>query len=96
MRRALTVILGCTHFPVLIDALVHAVGNKMKIVDSAATVAKVVQDYFVKHPDLQNPQKMGHSRFWVTDGRERFMQVAHVFLDEPIAEDQIELIYLVP
>ncbi len=90
-----TLILGCTHFPVLIEALIQAARPKMQIIDSAATVAQVVQDYFIQHPDLKNPQLKGHSQFWVTDGVDRFVHVAHIFLDEPIASDHIQLIDLV-
>lgn len=91
-----TLILGCTHFPVLIDALTKGVGNKMQIIDSAKTIAKSVQAYFSSHPQLQNTQVQGRSQFWVTDGVERFMQVGQVFLDAPIAPTEIELIDLLP
>lgn len=89
-----TLILGCTHFPVLIPAIQQVVKGKMKIVDSACTVAKDAQRYFINNPHLANPGLHGTSQFWVTDGIERFLKVAHIFLKQNIDPDQIELVEL--
>lgn len=90
-----TLILGCTHFPVLEKVIHKVVGNKMQIIDSAASVAKAVSAYFDAHPSLKNTSAHGTSTFWVTDGIDRFIHVAHVFLDDKIKPDQVHLIDLV-
>ncbi len=93
--RPHTLILGCTHFPVLMGALRRVVGQKMQIIDSAETVAAQVSSYFKQHPALANSKGQGNSEFWVTDGIERFENVAHIFLDEPILSHQIKWMDLI-
>lgn len=90
-----TLILGCTHFPVLAPVIHKVVGNKMQIIDSAESVAQAVHTYFETHPDLKNSEAEAGSTFWVTDGVDRFIHVAHIFLDEKIEQNQIHLIDLI-
>lgn len=94
-ERPDTLILGCTHFPVLSAVIHQVVGNKMQIVDSAESVAVAVKDYFEKNPELRNSEPKGNSTFWVTDGMDRFINVAHIFLDEKIEPSQVHLIDLI-
>lgn len=89
-----TLILGCTHFPVLKQTIHQVVGNKMQIVDSAESVATAVKLYFDEHPHLKNTMQAEPSEFWVTDGAERFLHVAELFLQEKIAPSHIHLIDL--
>lgn len=93
-NRPDTLILGCTHFPVLEKTINLVIGHKMQVIDSAASVASKVKAYFDKHPNLKNQTGQGHTEFWVTDGVERFIDVAHVFLDEKISPKQVHLIDL--
>ncbi len=90
-----TLILGCTHFPVLAEVIHHVVGGRIQIVDSSQVVSEAVRSYFESHPDLaHSSQQMGRSEFWVTDGIGRFMKVAQRFLGSPIAAEQVHLVDL--
>lgn len=91
-----TLILGCTHFPILAKVIRQVVGDTMQIVDSAESVSRAVHAYFEAHPALQNLQKTkGLSQFWVTDGVGRFMSVAKLFLGEELLAEQVKLVDLI-
>lgn len=93
--KADTLLLGCTHFPVLHQVIHEVVAGRMQIIDSAHSVALQVKKFFVEHPELAI-KKDHHLRmpiqFLVTDGVGRFMQVAKYFLEMPIAADDINLV----
>jgi glutamate racemase len=91
-----TLVLGCTHFPVLVTSIREAVGAKVAIVDSAATTAaSVVQALAAK--DLANDGKdKGAARFLATDSPERFARVGEIFLGRKIDAKDVELIDLRP
>jgi glutamate racemase len=91
-----TLILGCTHFPVLTEVIHQVVGGRMQIIDSSLVISAAVKDYFLNHPELANTQEKGHSEFWVTDGIGRFMKVAECFLGaHSISAEQLRLVDLV-
>ena len=88
-----TLVLGCTHFPMLAGAIREAVGERMRIVDSAATTANAVRQC------LESVGLLRHSgtvavRFLATDGAERFARVGSRFLERTISPSDVELIDL--
>jgi glutamate racemase len=88
-----TLVLGCTHFPMLSTAIRAVVGSEVAIVDSAATTAHAV------HAALAASQRLasagaGAVRFLATDGAERFARVGSRFLGSPIDADEVRLIDL--
>jgi glutamate racemase len=89
-----TLLLGCTHFPVLREVLASVVGSRVTIVDSAATTAAAVTD-MLKQRELLAAVNSGlesRVRFLATDGRDRFARVAAYFLGQAIAPETVELI----
>lgn len=88
-----TLMLGCTHFPVFRSAIEAFVGPQVTVVDSASTTAAALQVLLRQH-NLCSQGEPGRATFLVTDGPERFARVARVFLDEPIAPNQVELVDL--
>jgi glutamate racemase len=88
-----TLVLGCTHFPVLAGAIRRAVGPQVRIVDSAATTAASV-DRQLREAGLATPAQQGGVRLLATDGIERFARVGSRFLERPIAPDEVELVDL--
>jgi glutamate racemase len=88
-----TLILGCTHFPVLAEVIHEVVGDRIQIVDSSRVVSEAVHDYFGAHPDfVHSGAEEGFSEFWVTDGVGRFMRVAERFLGSEIHAEQVRLV----
>lgn len=87
-------VLGCTHFPVLKDALRRSVGQRVAIVDSAETTAMVVSALLAAQ-GLETASARGAAiRFLATDGPERFARVGSRFLSEPLRPADVELVDL--
>jgi glutamate racemase len=89
-----TLLLGCTHFPVLLPALRSVVGPDISIVDSAATTAAAMQRALVPEGAMPSPRLRHAPRLTLlaTDSPERFAQVGARFLGEPIAACEVELV----
>ena len=91
-----TLVLGCTHFPVLAAAIKQVVGGSVTMVDSAETTASAVADALdsagLKSEASDNAR--GDARFLATDSPERFARVGAIFLGRAIAPDSVELVDL--
>jgi glutamate racemase len=89
-----TLLLGCTHFPVLTAALSAVIGPSVTIVDSAETTATAVQkelrDRGLLHPTRTSPRPI----LQATDSPERFARVGSRFLGEAFDAAQVELVDL--
>jgi glutamate racemase len=88
-----TLVLGCTHFPVLAAAIRNLVGVRVRIVDSAETTARVVRTELTA-AGLSRESGESEVRFLATDGAERFARVGSRFLGEAIAPEAVDLIDL--
>ena len=93
-----TLVLGCTHFPVLIDALRQVVGDSVAIVDSAVTTAKALRRVLHHEGLAQDAGRQQSALQWhlmATDGRERFARVGGLFLGESVAPEDVDLVDIV-
>jgi glutamate racemase len=88
-----TIVLGCTHFPVLAAAIRQAIGEDVAMVDSAETTAAAVADALVAK-GMGNEGGASSMRFFATDSPERFARVGAIFLGRPIEVADVELIDL--
>ena len=91
-----TLLLGCTHFPVLAPALARVLGPGVAIVDSAATTAAVLGQVLEARGLARPAGRAGHVRLLATDGAERFARVGAVFLGRPLAAAEVEVVDLAP
>ena len=91
-----TVLLGCTHFPVLFESLRDVVGPSIHIVDSAQTTSAVVRTRLSERGLLAPAGTETGLRLLATDGVERFARIGSRFLAEPFAARQVELVDLAP
>jgi glutamate racemase len=97
-----TLVLGCTHFPVLRAVIREVVGEQVSIVDSAATTARAVHALLRARGLLHaNEAALGAqsgepawSRFLATDGVPRFAAIGGRFLGRDIDRQEVELIDL--
>jgi len=81
-----TLVLGCTHYPLLKQTLQDVVGPQVSLVDSAEETAKAVQ-LRLGHDHLLQPERAALSpRFFVTDIPDRFERVGGAFLGETLAD----------
>ena len=78
-----TLILGCTHYPLLKPTIAQVLGARVKLVDSARQVAlktqQVLQDLRQLHPSV-NGRTRSQRHFFVTDEPKHFEQLARRFL----------------
>ena len=81
-----TLVLGCTHYPILRGTIEKVVGGKMRVVDSAETVARRVKELLP--PSESNGR--GEYHFLVTDAAERFRRIAGEFLERDV--ETLELV----
>lgn len=85
-----TLILGCTHYPLLKKVISHVMGKDVKLIDSAIEVAQEIRKT-LEITGLKRRQKEKPLReFYVTDSPERFVRVGERFLGQKI--EHIELI----
>jgi glutamate racemase len=82
-----TLVLGCTHYPILRGTIEQVVGEKVQIVDSAETTALTVARFLGEQHDGQP-----RYQFLVTDAEERFRRIAGEFLEQEI--EHLELVSL--
>jgi len=88
-----TLLLGCTHFPVLAPALRRVVPQTAMLVDSAATTAAAARELLgLRGLRRQIPASSPRLRFLATDGPERFARIGSIFLGSPLAAGDVELI----
>ena len=92
-----TLVLGCTHFPVLAEAIRQVVGNDVALVDSAETAAFAVAEALAGASLANEAGEAGsNARFLATDSAERFARVGAIFLGRPIDPASVELVDLHP
>jgi glutamate racemase len=89
-----TIILGCTHFPLLRDVIANVVGDSVLIVDSASTTAASVREALANKGLLNDAAATGSLHLMATDGRARFARVGGQFLGQTLTQDDIELVDL--
>jgi len=89
-----TLLLGCTHFPVLAGALSAVIGPSVTIVDSAETTAAAVQKELLDRGLLHPAQASARPILQATDSPERFARVGSRFLGESFDAAQVELVDL--
>jgi glutamate racemase len=78
-----TLILGCTHYPLLKKAIRKFMGSGVRLVDSAEETAHEVQSLLRKSTTAKKKGKGVHS-FFVTDAPDRFIKVGRRFLGEKV------------
>ncbi len=81
-----TLVLGCTHYPLLRAFIARAVGPGVTLVDSAEATAESVADVLTHQGDANNGHTKGAHSFLVTDAPDSFARVGRHFLADDIKE----------
>ena len=89
-----TLVLGCTHFPLLAPAIAKVAGPGVAIVDSAATTAAEVAERLVAEGLAAPGPGPGTARFLATDGAARFARVGGRFLGRDLSPAAVTLVDL--
>jgi glutamate racemase len=93
-QRPDTLVLGCTHFPLLEPCLRAIVGEHVNIVDSAATTATACRMLLATEGLLAVSGASATLQLLVTDGEERFARAGAAFLGTAIAAQDVERVNL--
>jgi glutamate racemase len=88
-----TLVLGCTHFPMLVEAIRAAAGPNVSIVDSAETTARHVRQT-LEAASLVSREGEGSLRLLATDAADRFARIGGRFLERTIRPHEVELVDL--
>lgn len=87
-----TVILGCTHYPILLPKIHKYIPEGIRIISQGEYVASSLQQYFERHPDMEKRcTKNGQTRYLTTENPEKFQESAQLFLHEPVEVENITL-----
>jgi glutamate racemase len=79
-----TLVLGCTHYPLLKPLLQSQIGNEIKIIDSAYPVANKI-DRLITSTEIQTEKNSkGDLSCFITDILSQFESTAERFLDSPV------------
>jgi glutamate racemase len=89
-----TLVLGCTHFPLLRTAIQTAVGPEVVLVDGGTAAAALAAETLAAHGIAAPSGTLSTTRFLATDSAERFARVAQHFLSFPIDASMVELVDL--
>ncbi len=89
-----SVILGCTHFPILRDAIQSVIGERVSIVDSARTTASMVATLLQSYGLSRPPAGAATLQLLATDGAGRFARVGGAFLGSALSPSDIQLVDL--
>jgi len=81
--RVDTVILGCTHYPLLKPVLKQILGEQTRLIDSAKQVAMEVKEILAQEGMLNKGRRAKH-KFYVSDNPEGFRELAKRFLGKPV------------
>ncbi|QIU94112.1 glutamate racemase [Bacteroides faecium] len=87
-----TVILGCTHFPLLLPKIRQYIANDISVISQGEYVAESLKDYLRRHPEMDAKcTKNGNCQFYTTEAEEKFSESASTFLNQQISVKHITL-----
>jgi glutamate racemase len=87
------VILGCTHYPLLLEKIRKYMPSNVHIIEQGNYVATSLKDYLSRHPEMEERlSKGGHVRLMTTERAELFQEKAAAFLGETLEAERVQLI----
>ena len=90
-----TIILGCTHYPILKDRIRRHLPQHINLVCQGEIVAASLDDYLRRHPEMKNRLSQncpeGNVTYYTTENPERFDTLATTFVGHPVTATHIQL-----
>jgi glutamate racemase len=87
-----TVLLACTHYPLLIDSIKKFLPSHIQLLSQGDIVADSLVDYLERHPEIESMcTKNGEYRFYTTDSTEDFDNHASIFFGKPVRSEHASL-----
>jgi glutamate racemase len=85
-----TIVLGCTHYPILQSIIEKFVPQGVKVLAQGELVATSLKDYLKRHPEMDAKcAKNGQRKFYTTENPEIFDEKASVFLNTALKAEQL-------
>ncbi|MBU2616998.1 MAG: aspartate/glutamate racemase family protein, partial [Nanoarchaeota archaeon] len=80
LQKIDTLILGCTHYPILRDVIQKVIGENVNLIDSGECAATTVE-HILHSEGLRNPSKLkANVQFFVSDLPHKFLEIGELFL----------------
>ena len=87
-----TLILGCTHYPLLLPKILKHLPSGVRVVPQGEYVAQSLKSYLERHPEMeQQCSKGGTTHYLTTENPDKFKEQAQIFLHEPVEVENITL-----
>lgn len=87
-----TVILGCTHYPLLLPKIKRFMPAGIEVVSQGEYVAESLKDYLYRHPEMDiKCTKRGECAFYTTEAEEKFIESASAFLNREVTVQHVAL-----
>lgn len=87
-----TLILGCTHYPLLLNKILKYAPRGVQIVPQGEYVANSLKDYLRRHPEMEvKCSKGGHCHYLTTESTDKFRESAQLFLHEEVDVENVTL-----
>ena len=88
-----TLLLACTHYPILADMISAFVDRKINIISQGDIVAESLMDYLKRHSDIeQKLSKQGKRNYYTTDDAQTFKNMASFFMGHDVECDKVSLL----
>ncbi len=85
-------ILGCTHYPLLMPKILKYLPSGVRVVPQGEYVADSLKDYLERHPEMASRcSRQGQVHYLTTENPDKFKESAQIFLHESIDVDNITL-----
>ncbi len=87
-----TVILGCTHYPLLLNKIKRYMPAGVKVIAQGDIVAQSLSNYLLRHPDMEaSCSKNGMCEYLTTEDADKFSTLASIFVNENVDAKHITL-----
>ncbi len=87
-----TIVLGCTHYPLLLPKIRQYVREDIRILPQGGIVAESLADYLQRHPEMEEKcLKGGGVEFLTTENEDKFDSLASLFMEEEVHSHRIIL-----
>lgn len=85
-------ILGCTHYPLLMPKILKYAQPGVRVVAQGDYVAESLKDYLKRHKEIDDKcSRGGQCTYYTTENPEKFKECARVFLREDVLVSQLDL-----
>lgn len=87
------IVLGCTHYPLLMNKILKYTPPGVRIIPQGEFVANSLRDYLQRHPEMdERLTKRGRCRYLTTESPDKFRESAQMFLHEQVDVERIEML----